>query len=309
VAAEGALRALYGYYADYHTEMWRYARLLKQAGPPEGPPFVHVPNRAARLYGVTIRTNAAGWRSERQTAREKPAGLERVVVLGDSIALGWGVEYGDSFSARLEKALNAGGRRVEVLNTAVGNYNTACAAAALRRSLDYGPDAAVLLSYINDAEIVEWPSLWRTAGIGRSYLLACLTSRLVLLRYKLGFGRSYLDHYAELYREGSRERAAYEAAAGELVRLAQERGLRLLVAEVPEFHSFEPYPFDGITEYKKTLFSRHAGVEFLDLRPFFRGREARELWVSEEDHHPGAEAHRIMAEAVAAALAVPPWLD
>jgi hypothetical protein len=82
----------------------------------------------------------------------KPAGAFRVVVLGDSIAAGWGVEdYADTFPARLETELVRRGVAAEVLNFGVTGYNTAQAVETLAaRALAFDPDLVVLAYCLND---------------------------------------------------------------------------------------------------------------------------------------------------------------
>ena len=99
--------------------------------------------------------NRLGYR-DRDRPAEKPAGTFRVVVLGDSIAAGWGIgRTADVFPALLERRLAAaGGRgepRVEVLNFAVAGYNTAQEVATLAgRALAFDPDLVLLAYCLND---------------------------------------------------------------------------------------------------------------------------------------------------------------
>src|SRR5207237_633528 len=74
---------------------------------------------AVRLGGITYATNADGFR-DRTYPRAKPPGTFRVVVLGDSITLGWGVALEESFPKRLEQRL---GPSVQVLSLGVAGYN------------------------------------------------------------------------------------------------------------------------------------------------------------------------------------------
>src|SRR5436309_6324437 len=69
--------------------------------------------------------NADGFR-DRRYARPKPPGTFRIVVLGDSIAFGFGVAEEETFPKVLEAriAATAPQRRVEVLNLGVSGYNS-----------------------------------------------------------------------------------------------------------------------------------------------------------------------------------------
>ncbi len=67
-----------------------------------------------------IRTNSLGMR-EREVSERKPPGKKRVLIIGDSIAFGTGVEAEWRFSDFLSRAL---GSDVEVLNAGVSGWGT-----------------------------------------------------------------------------------------------------------------------------------------------------------------------------------------
>ena len=68
--------------------------------------------------GVDVRINQRKLR-DAEYPYERPAGVQRVVMLGDSVTFGWGVPAEATVSKRLERALRAAGRGVEVINTGV----------------------------------------------------------------------------------------------------------------------------------------------------------------------------------------------
>jgi hypothetical protein len=78
---------------------------------------------------------------------EKPQGIRRVVVLGDSFTDGSEVGDEELFTWKLERALNG----VEVINLGVYGYQTAQEFVTLQdRGLRYSPDAVVLVVVPND---------------------------------------------------------------------------------------------------------------------------------------------------------------
>src|SRR5690606_13962472 len=78
------------------------------------------------VYGVQYRFNGMGCRG-RDYEVPAPAGVRRVLVLGNSWALGAGVHEEDTLSARLENLLNAeegtAAGRYEVVNCGVDGYD------------------------------------------------------------------------------------------------------------------------------------------------------------------------------------------
>ena len=82
------------------------------------------PNFNGFSEGVPVRTNSRGLR-ERELPPQKPAGVRRVVFLGDSVTFGAGVRDDEPFPRLLEAAVNgAGGGPIETVNTGVVGYNT-----------------------------------------------------------------------------------------------------------------------------------------------------------------------------------------
>ena len=113
----------------------------------------HVANAHAVLQSVNIRTNAWGLRGGSVSdapARERAASL----MLGSSIALGWGVDEDKEVSSFLEKKLKADRQRVEVLNGGVGNDNAEryVAKRFLSGLLHLQPTDLLVLAFVRDGE-------------------------------------------------------------------------------------------------------------------------------------------------------------
>ncbi len=67
-----------------------------------------------RVRRFTISTNSLRMRAPELGPKE--AGVPRILVLGESVAMGWGVDDDETFPARLEDELDDRGYEVEVLN-------------------------------------------------------------------------------------------------------------------------------------------------------------------------------------------------
>ena len=102
-------------------------------------------------YSVSIEVNANGQRGPLRQF-DKPHGIRRVLLLGDSFATGYYVEEPQSVRAVLEKRLSpCGPDRVEVLTAGTGGYSTDQEYLEfVGRSRQYSPDAVVLLLFSND---------------------------------------------------------------------------------------------------------------------------------------------------------------
>jgi lysophospholipase L1-like esterase len=89
--------------------------------------------------------NSAGFRG-RETTRQKPPGVWRIAMIGDSVTYGLGVEADQAFASLLEaelKAANVG--PVEVLNFGVPGYNSFQECTLLKnRVLAFDPDLVIM---------------------------------------------------------------------------------------------------------------------------------------------------------------------
>ncbi len=104
------------------------------------------PNLRTRVSGVEFNTNSLGLR-EREITRPKPAGVFRVLMLGDSFTEGAGLPVEATVAKRVESALNGHGCRttVEVLNAGVASYSPILEYLQLKHlGLALQPDLVVL---------------------------------------------------------------------------------------------------------------------------------------------------------------------
>src|SRR5262249_17933884 len=139
---------------QFDLEMWKYARDVKQVAVDPLIGHEHAPNRQSHLMGVDFRTNSKGLRDREFSYERKPGNL-RILMLGDSLTVGWGVPVEDTFSKRIERLYAAAGIDSEVINTGVGNYNTVQEVQSfLAAGQNYRPDVVVLNFFVNDAEPV-----------------------------------------------------------------------------------------------------------------------------------------------------------
>jgi lysophospholipase L1-like esterase len=115
------------------------------------------------LYGHNVSFNSGGMR-DREHRFEKPAGVFRILVLGDSFMEALQVPFEASFPSLLEHDLDAKGARVEVINASVSGWGTDDELRYLERyGVDWKPDlvlvAVTLHNDISDNLRQEWHRL------------------------------------------------------------------------------------------------------------------------------------------------------
>ena len=168
--AEFGLRAFARVGLDYERRSLQYFataieyawQRLPPVTPPALPPgldldgrlFWHKPNLDVAIGDFRVRTNAFGCRGP-DVAEPKPDGGYRVLMLGDSVVFGWGVDDDVTFVRRLEREWNSvhPDRRIEVINTAVPKYDSNQEEATLRElGPRLRPDLVLLVYVVNDIE-------------------------------------------------------------------------------------------------------------------------------------------------------------
>ncbi len=115
VAAEVTLRLVY--HPEFLGSVIRYDPLLGWSLIP-GASLVSVDSQRDFRYRIDV--NSLGLR-EREIEIEKPAGLRRVLVLGDSFAFGVGLKQGERFSELLQESVPDD---VQVINAGVPGWGT-----------------------------------------------------------------------------------------------------------------------------------------------------------------------------------------
>jgi hypothetical protein len=267
--------------------------------------------------------NALGLR-DRAYDRDKPDGVRRVVVLGDSVTYGPTLPLEGTFDNQLEdRLIRASDGHVEVLNLAVPGYNSEQEAARLRlRALDLDPDLVVVMWTINDFEATptvvvtddgvhyvhhERPGiplalplaprlqvdLLRTSAFARmaSRSLALTTARLT---------------GAEEVRALELGKAANSLALVEIAELAASTDAGVL---------FVLFPLLGEDGGRRQVedaaaFLDASGLPYLDLGPTMRGRDVMSLRSRSHDPmHPSVEACSLAAGVVAQRVLADGLLD
>jgi lysophospholipase L1-like esterase len=250
--------------------------------------------------GVPVSINSEGLR-DREFSLEKPPGVYRVMMLGDSTTLGWGVRQEDTAAKLLERKLNEalppGFNHVEVMNTGVGNYDTVQEVTYYETiGWKYHPDLVVLVFFINDPEPV--PVEKKGFLIDRSYLIAFATNRIDGVMRHAGVRPDWKTYYASLYDDN---RPGFQACKKALVSLAnstRSHHAKLLVAILPELHQIngDSYPFRAAHQKIKDVMAAE-NVSVLELIDGLKDHGPEEtLWVTALDDHPNAKANNLISD-------------
>jgi lysophospholipase L1-like esterase len=288
-------------------------------------------------FRIEVGHNALGYRG-REIAREKPPGVRRVLLLGDSFAYGIGVADDETFAARLERLLPG----VEVINTGVNGYGTAQELLLLRdEGVALAPDLVVLVFFWNDVgnsynrafprfrlegERLVWPepmavspaapSSERRRWLRHSYAYRFVSDRLKLAGFALKVALGLPVETTDFVDPADRE-AAWRLEAAllrEMRDLAARAGARFAILPIPDQVQVEPDasvvgldPADYDVLGRLQEIASQLGVPVIDLAPALRAEAARggERLYYPKDRHLNARAHEVVAQALQGALELP----
>lgn len=207
---------------------------------------------------VRFEINRNGMRSSEDHAHTKPAGVRRIVSLGDSFTIGYEVAVEDCFSSILERELRAAGHEVEVLNAGVSGFSNAEECLYLERELiRYDPDLVIVSFFGNDLadnvrtglfalegdRLVEAAASYVPAGRLGDFLN---TSAFFNLLSERSNAFVYLKERATLFmkakmvreNEANLRRSSAQAAASDGAAPAHEFGERLTAAIFERMYAF-----------------------------------------------------------------------
>lgn len=273
---------------NYVMEMWRYAKLIKQPSRDPAIGHEHKPNQQAQLQHVTIRTNSLGLRGPELRADDTVQ--HRIAVIGDSIALGWGVTEEQTLSAQLNQKL---GSRFEVVNAGVGNMNLSQIMTHWQQlSSKVAVDTVVVLVTPRAAETQSVPSTnWFLQNSALCALLSTVVQRIAVG----GQGKtSLVEHYQGLW---TTNYPMIESAFAHLADMQAKNHFQIIVVVIPEANDMNHYAFSFINQAISTATSPY-NWGLIDALPVLQGSDTSQWHVSKNDIHLNGKAFDLIAEQI-----------
>jgi hypothetical protein len=258
---------------------------------------------------VHYRINSHGYRGP-EFRSEKPEGVYRIVLLGDSFTFGEGTPEPSIYATRLREGLlerGIEGKRIEVVNLGVPG-NDPVESRLIYRALGsrVRPDWVVFQWNTNDfpEPRVQEDHL---RLIGARYVQlhaqahALRWSHLVSFVYtRLAMASLSRELVATTREEAETGRHRFEEI-GRMRRMAEKDGAGFTVLAFPELIRLDDYPYAAILELLRD-YCREEKIQLVDLLPALSQHEDRALWVHETDHHPNRIAHAVAARELLAGL-------
>ena len=308
--AELITRAVTSSRLIYDVEMHRYAKTLKERSETPGLSHQHIPNTSSRLMGVDIAINNIGFRDENFNLTESEKKNEfRILVVGSSITMGWGVERSKVFTELVEERLekknySQADRKVSIINSGIGNYNAEMQAILLIEDIKIiKPHLVVLHYFINDAEInTNKTQPWI---IQESYLTGLLYVRYKQILATASKKSSTLgEYYSNLYSDDSESWMKVKAAISQMKEVSEFNNADFLVLIQPELNDFSENSLQENAYDRVRMFLKDNNVKYYDIVKDFRKKanNIKSYWISYDDSHPNASGHEIMATSLHSAI-------
>jgi lysophospholipase L1-like esterase len=300
--------------------------------PDPGVGHVYLPDFEQTISGREFRTpwrsNAQGLRAERDFG-PKPAGVYRILVVGDSFTVGDQVLVEATYPGVLQRRFDAalGPGKVEVVNAGFPGYGTVNEARWIAKfgaafepdlvvvgmtpndllenqfPLQYtARDGAMVLAKSTDADrrVFEDRKRWYSlpGHVERSLLRERIVSSARFRRLRLGYVHTH--RHAYMAQQGGRSRALYELAQKYLLEAqanALALGARFVLAVIP-FREQLGELGDGLDAQvfgrRMAAFGEQHGFEVLDLLPAFRSHPAPESLYWRIDSHCTAAGYGLI---------------
>lgn len=148
-----------------YTEMVEHRGELYPAVASDYLPFTLPANVTLNGWYGTFKLNPFGYRGTAPVTLEKPANTFRILVIGDSFTLGWGVTEEETFVGRMGAALVGRSPAIEVINAAFhAGYSPDAYYAYLRKEgIALKPDLIVMMVYpdndVYEMSETRWTSI------------------------------------------------------------------------------------------------------------------------------------------------------
>jgi hypothetical protein len=265
------------------------------------------PNVRGVVAGALYETNSHGIRGPERTIA-KPPKTFRVAVVGDSFTMGNGVDYEETYAAKLELALGGllPGRNVEVINFGISGLNLEAIVGRLRQvGLQFDPDLLVYGFTLNDIEgasyLYTMTSSQRRFGhrASSSFLWRLVRGNLVGLEEAIDPPEdSYPYELRVNYFDNTRAWGAFKAGLEALGTIAKTREIcaaMLVHTQITMLNGLHPF----LDVYDRVAKAAQAGgLHPIQSFPEYRGRFGLPLWVSLIDSHPNGRGHDLLLRAL-----------
>ena len=276
-----------------------------------------------RWWQNNVRQNSLGFR-EREFQLEKPAGIYRIAIIGDSFSYGQGIPERERLSNLIEETMRKEGHSIEVLNFARSGTATVNHVDILQNDvLKTTPDFVLLQWLPNDMEDYEFRKQTpRAAPLLPSEVLHPIFMKSSALYYiaqenwlriqeRLGLVKSYDTLLSQLLDTQNYWFQRAMDALKRFIRICQQKNIPMAIILFPMLHNDLGTGYVFASFHEKVIEQCAAsGIRCVDLRsvfaPYLNRQTPHGLWVNRLDPHPNGLANRLAMDKILKELG-PEW--
>ena len=242
---------------------------------------------------------------DREFIREKKEGLTKIGVIGDSIAMGYGIKnVDDRFSNILEKKLKNAGKNVEVYNLGESGANTDREIVNYDKAKKLNCDIIIWEYFFNDAQ----PS---TNDQGTKILIKeNVRGKIATLisNYSYFFDYAYWRlsaRYEKTFRElrgadiasykDEKNFQRHKDAVTSFIKQVKDDNKKAVIIIFPFMYFLPNYPAKDIHVTMGNIF-RENGIEPIDLLDDLKNKYTKDLIISRFDYHPNVGVQELAAQ-------------
>ena len=270
------------------------------------------PNVNETIFGKPFTTNIYGMH-DRYYDIEKPDGVYRIVLLGSSMDMGWGISADETYVNLLEDWLNTHAsrrgltRRFEVLNFAVAAYAPLQRVEAFRRKArEFKPDMVIYSATMLDNRLAEIHlcDLFRAhSKLVYDFLQQAVTDS--------GLTAEDLQTDSEdrlIYKEKVKKAlrpfywGIYDETLGTLAADCRSEGIELACLIIPRVGKADAPEARAETVSRYKGIAAHHAIPLFDLSGTFDNQDPSQFEIAPWDDHPNALGHRRLFRALSRAL-------
>ena len=292
---EGVLRLKNFIIPNYDIEMWKYSKILKEKSDNNKIGHIHKKNKSTTLQGVKIKINNIGQRGKEIDIKKIDGYNRRILIIGGSVTLGWGVEEDKTLSNIIKKLSMKDNNNWIVFNGGIGNYNTQrYVNNYIENWQNLKITDLIIQFFVNDTEILKdnkvnfftihthtGVMIWKFVNSLKPYLQS----------------ENIVNYYKKLYEDNFEGLKITKMELKKLKEHCDINKINCMIVLTPDIHKLNPYKLSFINKKIKTIAS-DLEFKYYDLLPSFKNIDEKKIWNKYNDPHPNEIGHRIMGEAI-----------
>lgn len=252
-------------------------------------------------YGEEIEreANPLGFR-DLEHEFQKPEGVKRILVVGDSITAGWGVRFKQMFARQLERKF----KNVEVIVLAKPGWEAMKEIAMIEElGMKFHPDLIIIGYCINDPidprdllRFYRKMAYRKPEGINKFFFDHSMLFRFIWkISQDKRVAREFIKCMDKVHTDKYRGWRETVRAYNRLRELAEKNHIPVIVVLFPSLDfPFEHYPFLSVHRKVEGLM-KEEGFIFVDLLPYLKKYKNTQLTADAIDRHPNNTVHTLVA--------------